>query len=41
MNLETANVNGSVVEFYTLLREMRGISLVAEKMIRLNSALTK
>ena len=39
MNLETANVNGSVVEFYTLLREMRGISLVAEKMHNLLCAL--
>ena len=39
MNLETANVNGSVVEFYTLLREMCGISLVAEKMHNLLCAL--
>jgi len=39
MNLEIANVNGSVVEFYTLLREMRGISLVAEKMHNLLCAL--
>ena len=39
MNPETANVNGSVVEFYTLLREMRGISLVAEKMHNLLCAL--
>lgn len=39
MNLETVNVNGSVVEFYTLLREMRGISLIAEKMHNLLCAL--
>ena len=39
MNLENANVNGSVVEFYTLLREMRGISLIAEKMHNLLCAL--
>ena len=39
MNLENVNVNGSVVEFYGLLREMRGISLIAEKMHNLLCAL--
>ena len=33
------NVNGSVAEFFALLREMRGISLIAEKMHNLLCAL--
>ena len=39
MNLEKLNINGTVVEFFTLLREMCGISPIAEKMHNLLCAL--
>ena len=32
MTTENANVNGTVAEFFMLLRELRGISPIAEKM---------
>jgi exodeoxyribonuclease V alpha subunit len=37
--MSVVNVNGSVAEYFSLLREMRGISPIAEKMLNLLCAL--